>query len=112
VIVGAIYSAVISLVMAMFFYILKPREKRAFEKWWVYGKHVVFMIFCGTCCSIYCTLSIAGFTMNPFLFYTSTENICSRLRNGLDATSFSTIGLGSGLFTLSFCLVVSLVLML
>ncbi len=96
------YSSMISLIIAMLYYFLRPKGKY-FHEWWFRGRWCLLMVFFGTVVSIVALLtlfgSIAGIVALPY-----DGDTCNYLteNDGRYATAVSFLGI---------CLVLSFVLM-
>jgi hypothetical protein len=71
---GSAYCAMISIILAVLYYLFRPTDDKLFGKWWNRGKYVVGLIFLGTTITIIFTLTFVG---NAMGYYSNTSTrIC------------------------------------
>jgi len=73
---GTIYSSISNLLMACFYYSLRPKSEEDFKAWWPRGMYVVVMLLIGTLLSVVCALTLAGTMVTGFWFFSPTSYRC------------------------------------
>ena len=71
---GCAYCAMISIILAVLYYLLRPSEEEKFHRWWTRGKYVVAFIFGGTVVTVIFALTFVGNMMGYYA--NSSSRMC------------------------------------
>ena len=73
---GTVYTSISCLLLACFYYLLRPKEDADFTRWWNRGIYVVAMILVGTLIAVIIALTLAGFLITGLWYVTPTSYKC------------------------------------
>ena len=62
-----VYSNICVLIMAVMYYLLRPKDDTKFRKWWKSARYVIIMMMMGTVCSIVCLVIISTWLFSWYL---------------------------------------------
>lgn len=62
-----IYSNIAVLIMAVLYYLLRPKDEVKFRKWWKYARYVIMMMMLGTVCSIVCLVIASAWLFSWYI---------------------------------------------
>lgn len=74
---ASVYPTLISLVLAVLYYLLRPEEPTVFRIWWKRSKGVIIITMINTIVSIISILTLLGYLVNYFV--NSTAFLCNVL---------------------------------
>lgn len=66
-----VYSNISVLIMAVLYYLLRPKDDDKFRKWWKSARYVVIMMMLGTLCSVTCLVIVSAWLFSWYLVPTS-----------------------------------------
>ena len=106
--VGTFYACISCLLLASFYYLLRPKAEKDFRLWWPRGRWVFGMLLIGTILSVVICLTLAGTLVTGFWYFTPTSYRCDdhSPQNYLYAQ-----GLSMGLLFIVFPSIVAILLM-
>jgi hypothetical protein len=98
---SVLYSTIPCLVMALLYYLLRPKETKKFRKWWKFARYVVIMMMIGTIAGVVSLIAISQWI---FSWYAIPDD---------DYCTYSAVATASvGISIIGIILVVSAFLML
>jgi hypothetical protein len=89
---GCAYCAMISIILAVLYYLLRPGEEEKFHRWWARGKYVVAFIFVGTVVTVIFALTFVGNMMGYFA--NSSSRMCNISERYFDSPAIGIVTLG------------------
>ena len=92
---SVIYSCIACLVMAMFYYLLRPREVNKFRSWWKTARYVVIFLLGGTVCAVVSLISISAWMFAWYII--PTDEYCSYSSQGQNIIGIAFVVFFSGL---------------
>ncbi len=101
---GIILSSVTSIILTVFYYILRPRQAFQFLRWWHRGKWVLVAMFIGGTIAVSLTLSLCNTLIGAQYYYRSTDEQCPSIIPG---QIHYNVSVGSGMFILVLATILS-----
>jgi hypothetical protein len=87
---GVVYCTIAVLLMAMVYYLLRPRTDKKFRKWWKFARYVILMMLLGTIISC---VGLVGITAWLFSWYMiPTSKFCTYSAQGNSIVGIIFIG--------------------
>jgi hypothetical protein len=68
---SVLYSAISVLLMAMSYYLLRPKATKKFRKWWKYARYVILMMLFGTVTSCVSLIAVSAWMFSWYMIPTS-----------------------------------------
>lgn len=96
-----VYSAITALLVAMVYYLLRPRKESKFKKWWKHARYVFIIMLGATVVSCVGLVATSAWLFSWYIIPTS--KLC---------TFSAKYSLGAGVAAISICVVISMFLML
>ena len=62
-----IYSNISVLIMAVLYYLLRPKEDEEFRRWWKSARYTLIMMMLGTVCSIVCLVIVSSWLFSWYI---------------------------------------------
>lgn len=107
---GNTYVAIISILLAVLYYLFRPTDDSKFQVWWTRGKYVIALIFIGTVITVIFSLTFVGNLAG--LYSNSTARFCSLLPGGGPGGTYYITSPTTGLIMMGIALIGSMLLML
>ena len=98
---ASIYTALVGIVLSVFYYLLRPSDQDDFVHWWSRGKYIVVFIFANATCSVVTIVNL--FNALSFNFINGTDHYCYKLHQN------STEGNTAGILALSYLIAAVLI---
>jgi uncharacterized membrane protein len=70
------YACVGCIVLAVFYYILRPKEPDVFAEWWYRGRWVATFIFCFTATAVIASMTLYGQLVVAQWYVGFSSNVC------------------------------------
>lgn len=62
-----VYSNISVLIMAVLYYLLRPKDDAKFRKWWKYARYILMMMMLGTVCSVVCLVIASSWLFSWYI---------------------------------------------
>lgn len=98
---AVVFSTISVLVMAMVYYLLRPKNDAKFQKWWKHARYVVFVMLFGTIVSCVSLIAVSSWLFSWYIVPTSEY-----------CTYSAQTGSAVGITVIVACLLISMYLML
>jgi predicted membrane channel-forming protein YqfA (hemolysin III family) len=83
---AAVYSTICVLIMAMFYYLLRPKDDTKFRHWWKSTRYVVILMLIGTITAVVSLVAVSNWLFSWYMIPTS--KLCT-----YSATSQNIVGI-------------------